>query len=113
MADLSRDELHRLARLGAQARLDEIKREEAAIRKAFPELFRAASRPLAQRAHAPAAAVAAPRRRSSMSAAMRKAVSERMTRYWANRRKARQAGEAEPATAAKPAKAPRRSRKRR
>lgn len=85
MAELSRDELRRLARLGAQARLVEIRREEANIRAAFPELFRGATRPVA------AAAAEAPagraRRRGGMSSAMRKAVSERMKKYWAERRK--------------------------
>ena len=38
--DLSRDQLQRLARLGAQSRLDELRKEEAAIRAAFPDLFR-------------------------------------------------------------------------
>ena len=73
MADLSREQLRRLARLGAQARLEELKREEAAIRQAFPDLGRTVS--------------AGGRRRSRMSAAARKAVSERMKKYWAARRK--------------------------
>ena len=45
MAELSREEMRRLARLGAQARLIELKREEGNIRRAFPELFRASTRP--------------------------------------------------------------------
>jgi hypothetical protein len=80
MADLSRDDLTRFARLGARARLEELRREEAAIRAAFPELFRKASAP------------STPRKRSRMSAAARKTVSERMTKYWAARRKAKAAG---------------------
>ena len=76
MADLSREELNRLARLGARARLEELRREEAAIRRAFPDLVRgsAAARPR--------------RRRGKMSASARKAVSDRMKKYWARRRKA-------------------------
>ncbi|MGE3507793.1 MAG: hypothetical protein AB7N65_02790 [Vicinamibacterales bacterium] len=92
MAELSRDELHRLARLGAQARLEEIHREEAAIRQAFPELFRAASRPVraaVARDEATAEPAPRPRRKNRMSAAMRKAVSERMRKYWAERRKSK------------------------
>jgi hypothetical protein len=83
MADLSREDLRRLARLGASARLAELRREEAAIRAAFPDLFRGIPR---------SAASTAPRRRNHMSAAARKAVSERMTKYWAARRKAKAAG---------------------
>ena len=86
MADLSRVELQRLARLGAQARLEELKREEAAIRQAFPDLFRGGPR---GRRAAGGSTSAAPRRRRRMSAAARKAVSERMTKYWADRRKAK------------------------
>ena len=60
-------------------RLDEIRREEAAIRRAFPDLF-------GGKGVARAAGVRR-RRRSNMSAAARKAVSERMKKYWADRRK--------------------------
>jgi hypothetical protein len=77
VADLSRNELQRLARLGAKARLEELRSEEAAIRRAFPDLFRG-GRP---------AGGGSSRRRRSMSAAARKAVSERMKKYWASRRK--------------------------
>jgi hypothetical protein len=86
--------MHRLARLGAQARLEEIHREESAIRKAFPELFNSSTRPVRTAAAAAGAGAAADtaavrrrRRRSNMSPAMRKAVSERMKKYWAERRK--------------------------
>ena len=40
MANLSQDQLRRLARLGATARLEQLRQEEAAIRAEFPELFR-------------------------------------------------------------------------
>ena len=102
---LTSEDLRRLARLGAMRRLDDIKREEAAIRSAFPELFDRA-RPQAggragrgrksatarkEGAEAPArrATKAAKRRRPKMSAAQKKAVSERMKKYWAERRKAK------------------------
>jgi hypothetical protein len=78
VADLSRDELQRLARLGARSRLEEIRREEAAIRRTFPDLF--------GRGRGRQAGVAPGRRRRGMSAAARKAVSIRMRRYWAKRR---------------------------
>ena len=81
MADLRREEMRRLARIGASARLEELRREEASIRAAFPDLFR--GRGAGPRA---TASDAAPRRRN-ISAAGRRAISERMTRYWAERRK--------------------------
>jgi len=77
VADLSREQRRRLARVGAQARLEELRAEDAAIRRAFPDL--AAKPPPAKGG----------RRRSRMSAAARKAVSERMKKYWAERRKAK------------------------
>lgn len=92
MAALNGDDLRRLAALGAQRRLDEIRREETAIRQAFPELFRARGvRGVEARtpATAPAARKAGRRGRKRMSSAERKAVSERMRKYWAERRKAK------------------------
>jgi hypothetical protein len=81
VADLSRSELQRLARLGARARLEELRQEEAAIRRAFPDLVRG------RQAAAGGGASGKIRRRRGMSAAARKAVSERMKKYWAARRK--------------------------
>jgi hypothetical protein len=92
MANLNQDQLRRLARLGATARLEELRQEEAAIRAAFPELFgrgrRTANNGGAAAASAPAARGA---RKRKMSAANRKAVSERMRKYWAERRKSAKA----------------------
>jgi hypothetical protein len=79
---MDQQELQRLARFGAAARLAELQRERAALLRLFPGL-RAAD-------GADAAGASAPRRRG-MSAAARKAVSVRMTRYWAARRKAKAA----------------------
>lgn len=99
--ELSKDDLRRFARLGAMRRLEDIRAEEAAIRAAFPELFSgdrpaprvakaASSATGAQAPAAPARAAAKKaRKRSTMSPAMRKAVSERMKKYWAGRRKAK------------------------
>jgi hypothetical protein len=87
VADLNRNDLKNLARLGAKARLEELRQEEAAIRRAFPELFSKGA------AAAPAAkAGGRRRRRRRMSAAARKAVSDRMTKYWAERRKSKGKG---------------------
>ena len=106
-SELSRDELRRLARIGAARRLEELRQEEAAIRAAFPDLddernvrraTRGRARPAARSARAADAASAAtaasaaakPRRaRYKMSAAQKRAVSERMKKYWAARRKAK------------------------
>jgi hypothetical protein len=79
MANLSQEQFRRLAQLGAQARLLELRQEEAAIRAAFPELA-GDGRQVAENGAATA--------RRRMSAAARKAVSVRMRKYWAERRKA-------------------------
>jgi hypothetical protein len=97
VANLNQEQLRRLARLGAMARLDQLRQEEQAIRAEFPELFgrgrRAESEtPGTRRPRGNGAAPKASgrtRRRRGMSAAQRKAVSERMRKYWAERRKAK------------------------
>ena len=78
--ELESSELRRYALVGAQARLEAITSELEAIRRAFPEL---ASRNV--RAAAAGDAASRPRR-GRMSAAQRKAVGERMKKYWAARR---------------------------
>ena len=83
MANLDKDQLRRLARLGAVARLEQLREEEAAIRAEFPELF--GGRRGNGQVKEPGARK---RRRKAMSAAQRKEVSERMRKYWAERRKA-------------------------
>jgi hypothetical protein len=65
-----------LARRGAEVRLAELNEEIKAIHAAFPDLRRGAP-PASSR-----------RRRKPMSAAQKKAVSARMRKYWAERRKA-------------------------
>ena len=82
MANLNQEQLRRLARLGAVARLEQLREEEAAIRAEFPELFggrRSASQAAKEGGRK--------RRRRAMSAAQRTEVSERMRKYWAERRK--------------------------
>ena len=69
------------ARRGAQARVEELTQELAAIYRAFPELRRGG-------ASAAPARAGAVRRRKPMSAAQRREVSRRMKKYWADRRKA-------------------------
>ena len=80
---LSPEKLRELARTGAEVTLKRLRAEIIAIERTFPELAlpkrrRALRRSLKQ-------ATTGTRR---MSAAARKAVSERMKRYWAERRKA-------------------------
>ena len=72
----------------ARARLVELRREEAAIRQAFPDLFGAGrGRPGGQQPSGDGAtgqgALPKRRQRRRMSAAARKAASERMKKYWA------------------------------
>jgi hypothetical protein len=77
------------------ARLEELRVEAAAIRQAFPELGQKPSAEPVVKASSDGTekvSSAAPgRSRNRMSAAARKAVSERMTKYWADRRKAKAA----------------------
>ena len=84
MGNLNQDQLRRLARLGAVARLEQLREEEAAIRAEFPELFGGRR----GNTQVKGASGRKRRRRKAMSAAQRKDVSERMRKYWAERRKA-------------------------
>jgi hypothetical protein len=90
---LTAAEMHRLARLGAAAKLAQLEREIAALKRAFPGLTpQAAPVPAAPAdgaARGDAGSPAPPHgRRAPMSAAERKTVSDRMKRYWDARRKA-------------------------
>ena len=73
-------QIHELARVGAQARLDAIESERQAILQAFPTL---GSQRAASRNGSPAPAG---RTRRGMSPSQRKAVGKRMKAYWASRR---------------------------
>ena len=88
MANLDQEQLRRLARLGAVARLEQLRREEQAIRAEFPELFGRGRR---SATGAVKASGGGGRRRRKMSPQARKAVSQRMRKYWAERRKAKAA----------------------
>jgi hypothetical protein len=98
---LSREQWQSLARLGAHARLAELEAERRTILAAFPGLAAQAARHArsgraASGAPAHPGAVKAPaekggRRRIKMSAEQRKAVSDRMRKFWAERRKAAEA----------------------
>jgi hypothetical protein len=81
---LSTERLRELARSGAEALLKQLRAEIVAVERTFPELAlkrgrRAVTRTLK----------AAQRRGWQMSDEARKAVSKRMKKYWAERRKAK------------------------
>ena len=84
-------------KLGAQARLKELETERRAILTALADIGRAwpaVRRRRARRAvkpQPPAQAQRPTRKRRTMSAEERKAVSERMKKYWAARTKAKAA----------------------
>ena len=80
------------ARRGAEARWNELQTETAALLKTFPDLAsisRTARRTVATSARGVADTLESTPKRSTMSAAQRKAVSARMKKYWAQRRRAK------------------------
>ena len=83
-ATLSAERLRELAREGAESALKRLRAEIVAIERTFPELAIPQRRRAARKAMKEAT-----RRTRKMSATARKAVSERMKRYWEERRKAR------------------------
>ena len=95
---LSASELNKLARIGAAAKLAELERDIVALRRAFPGLKAAAGARGAgeEAAFEPqtklTARVSKRGRRKPMSSAERKAVSERMKRYWEDKRKGKAKG---------------------
>lgn len=92
---MTKPNIKELATVGAQARLTEIRDEQAALLVMFPELRGG----WARKAAATAAPAAKTRKRKPMSAAQKKAVGERMRKYWAARRAAKANGDAEAAQA--------------
>jgi hypothetical protein len=81
---LSAERVKELARAGAEETLRRLRAEVIAIERTFPELE------LPRRRKAVGRAVSeATKRTRRMSAAARMAVSKRMKRYWAERRKAK------------------------
>lgn len=81
---LSAERLRELARHGAETVLKQLRAEIIAIERTFPELA------LPQKRRAVRQAIQGARKRvHAMSDAQRRAVSERMKKYWAERRKAK------------------------
>ena len=81
---LSAARLRELARAGAESLLKQLRAEVIAVERTFPELALPRTRRAIRRN-----LKAARKRGREMSAEARKAVSQRMKRYWAERRKAR------------------------
>jgi len=79
--------IQKYARMGAQARLAELNAEIVDIERAFPDLAggRRSTRPTSIEQ---SSSEKRRRTRKPMSAAQRKAVGDRMRRYWAARRRA-------------------------
>jgi len=90
---LAKSDLRAWAVKGAEQRLVEIAEEARWIFSAFPEL-RAPGRGfgVGDDSGSRGRAKAAPKRRRRLSPAARKALSARMTKYWAARRKAKKKG---------------------
>ena len=81
---LTAERLRDLARSGADTMLKQLRAEIIAIERTFPELA------IPEKRRAVREALQKVRRRvRTMTAAERKAVSERMRKYWAERRKAK------------------------
>jgi len=81
---LSTERLRELARTGAEALLKQLRAEIIAIERTFPELA------LPRRRRAVARTVKTARKRGrQVSAAARQAISRRMKKYWAERKKAK------------------------
>jgi hypothetical protein len=80
-----------LARRGAEHRYQELKAELNALVRQFPNVVKGGREVLrrGRRAVNAAAAEMQPRKRKRMSPAARKAVSARMKKYWAARRRAK------------------------
>jgi hypothetical protein len=106
---MTKEDLRRYALVGAEMRLLQIAEEAAAIHRVFPELrdrTRAGTAPplkgealARQRRTSASGGDGKARRKSAMSAAQRRAVSERMKKYWATRR-AEAEGDGQAATGA-------------
>jgi len=86
------DRFREFAQMGAAVRLGQLRDEITQIYKAFPALRfqKRASRPDARLAGDDASAKreqGSRRRKRRLSAAQKKAISDRMRKYWANRKK--------------------------
>jgi hypothetical protein len=97
-------DLHGYALVGARAKLESLLTEKATLVRTFPELGRGARTKDASGPSSNNGVVQTRAGRRTMTAAQRKAVGERMAKYWAKRRKAK-AGKGATAKAVRAAKA--------
>src|SRR5512138_339257 len=81
-------DLRAWARIGAHQRLQQLDQERQAILRTFPELRRAAGAPPSTNAAAPGRRRR--RRRGPMPAAQKRALSQRMKKIWAERKRKNQ-----------------------
>ena len=86
---IAQAELRALALVGARARLMTLRTEIASLVRLFPELGRGNQLKAGGETAGVRKRSKKPGRKHPMSAAERKAVSERMRKYWAERRAAR------------------------
>jgi hypothetical protein len=88
LAILSRNELLRLARVGAQARVRELRAEIDTIVKSFPDLRRGgrSTRGFAEADRHGTRKRGRAKTRRGWTAAQRKEAAERMRKYWAGRK---------------------------
>jgi hypothetical protein len=87
-AHLAKFDLREYARRGAETRVAELHAELAQIYHMFPDMRRRDPRSGNSAADSQTVTPPRRRRRKGMSAAQKKAVSVRMRKYWAERRKA-------------------------
>ena len=83
---MAKFDMKQYARRGAEARVAELNQELESIYAAFPDLRRGRAQDGAARV---TASEGIRRSRRKMTAAQRKAVGERMRKYWAGRRQAK------------------------
>ena len=84
---LSQQTVRAFALIGARARLESLQAEIDALRASFPELVSRAGGTAACRAKSGRRPRRKRRRRRKMTAEQKQAVSDRMRKYWASRRK--------------------------
>jgi hypothetical protein len=85
--DMTHTEVRRLARIGAEARLQTIQREMAAILQVFPDLRSGQTASAERDGHATVGTISQRRRRPKMSAEGRKRIAEAQRKRWAEWRK--------------------------
>jgi hypothetical protein len=96
MTTITDQQLHALARIGAIARLKELDDEATALRRMFPGLKKAGEHVAESAEPAPAAAKPRKKKGRMMSEEARRLQSEKMKRYWEQKRAEKAAAAAGP-----------------